>query len=345
MQPSFVNRLVKLGFVTVLVAGVIVAGLANDGGTALAHEDEAQTFVIQAGAYSGANSELLAFAPGNLQVHRGDTVVWSVNGFHNVHFHEDMISLAIFPEVDGQPLPQIDPAVAFPNIENGGVFTGQPANSGIPMGPEASPFFSLVIDAEPGVYTFQCDIHPGMMGTIEVVADDVEIPSPSEATMMASEEIGGHFGMAMAATEEQMMHGPLMSEDGNVNVQVGSSGTGRVTVNLFSSPNVTISAGETVTWTNPEGSIEPHFVNSLPYDEEALQEIIPMPQEGGAPILMLGPGFLGTTQSGATIAAGESFNSGFILPGDSFMLTFSDPGVYDYWCHIHPGMRGSVVVQ
>ena len=235
--------------------------------------------------------------------------------------------------------------MAFPTVQSGATFTGETINTGIPMDPNASPFFSLIIDAEPGVYTFQCDIHPGMIGTIEVVADDVDIPSPAEVALKASEEIGSAFDVSAAAAFGQMVEETVVAEDGVANVQAGSTGTGRVTVNLFMSPNVMIKAGESVTWTNPQGSIDPHFVNSLPYDEAAMQEIIPTEQQDAPPVLVIGPGFLGTTQSGATVAAGESFNSGFLVPGDSFTLTFSDPGVYPYFCHIHPGMNGIVVAQ
>jgi plastocyanin len=114
---------------------------------------------------------------------------------------------------------------------------------------------------------------------------------------------------------------------------------------VFSSPVGIIQAGETVTWTNPADSIEPHFVNSSPYDPVAVPEFVPMEQPDGPPIMALGPGFLGTTADGAVIKAGDTFNSTFIVPGASFSLVFDEAGVYHYNCHIHPGMTGMIVVE
>lgn len=38
------------------------------------------------------------------------------------------------------------------------------------------------------------------------------------------------------------------------------------------------------------------------------------------------------------------FDSGSISPGESYTLTFSKPGTFEYRCTIHPTMKGSVVV-
>lgn len=42
----------------------------------------------------------------------------------------------------------------------------------------------------------------------------------------------------------------------------------------------------------------------------------------------------------------EPFNSGYLLPGDSFELTLTVPGVYDFYClpHEQAGMVGRIVV-
>jgi plastocyanin len=43
--------------------------------------------------------------------------------------------------------------------------------------------------------------------------------------------------------------------------------------------------------------------------------------------------------------AGPSFNSGIIMPGQSFEFLFTDAGTYNYNCSIHPSMEGTVVVR
>ena len=39
------------------------------------------------------------------------------------------------------------------------------------------------------------------------------------------------------------------------------------------------------------------------------------------------------------------FDSGFIDPGDIFEVTFDESGTYDYFCTLHPWMKGIVVVD
>jgi plastocyanin len=343
MQRFTQGRLFKMATVFALILGVMAAGLWGGRGSALAHEAEPQTFMIETGALGASNVEVLAFAPAIVQVHQGDTVMWHINSFHNVHFEEQITEFAIFPIVDGQPLPQLNPAAAFPNIADGATYTGGDANTGLPQATNIT--FSLVIDAPVGRYMYLCDLHPGMVGVIEVVADDVAIPSPAEVSAQAMKEMGDHIGAGMAVLPQLVETAPVRSEDGVLNITVGSGGTGRSTVNLFSSPAGIIQAGETVTWTNPADSIEPHFVNSSPYDPVAVPEIVPVEQPDGPPIMTLGPGFLGTTADGAVIKTGDTFNSAFISPGTSFSLVFADPGVYHYNCHIHPGMQGMIVVE
>jgi plastocyanin len=247
--------------------------------------------------------------------------------------------------LNGQPLPQINAAAAFPNIENGGTYTGGEVNSGLPQGVLMTTF-SLVIDAEPGRYMYFCDVHPGMVGVIEVVADDVEIPSPGEVDALALDEINQHLVAGIAA--QPALLGDIQGEsvEGVLHVTAGSENLGRTIINAFAPAIGVIQAGETVTWTTPAGSIEPHFVNISPYDAAALPEFVPQQiAEDAPPVLALGPGFLGTTADGSVVNLGDSFNSSFIVPGQSFSLTFADPGVYAYECHIHPNMKGVIVVE
>ncbi len=45
--------------------------------------------------------------------------------------------------------------------------------------------------------------------------------------------------------------------------------------------------------------------------------------------------------------AAKSWNSDYLLPDESFEVTLSEPGVYDYFCvpHEHAGMVGRIVVM
>jgi len=39
------------------------------------------------------------------------------------------------------------------------------------------------------------------------------------------------------------------------------------------------------------------------------------------------------------------FNSGLLAPGQSWNYTFTYPGTFDYYCTIHPWMKGTVIVE
>lgn len=49
--------------------------------------------------------------------------------------------------------------------------------------------------------------------------------------------------------------------------------------------------------------------------------------------------------SASHTVSGPTFESGILKNGDSFEFLFTDPGVYDYSCSIHPSMKGTVIVE
>ena len=40
-----------------------------------------------------------------------------------------------------------------------------------------------------------------------------------------------------------------------------------------------------------------------------------------------------------------SFTSENMQRGDKFTITFSEPGEYEYYCSIHPSMKGKIIVK
>ena len=38
----------------------------------------------------------------------------------------------------------------------------------------------------------------------------------------------------------------------------------------------------------------------------------------------------------------ELFDSGMLMPGDTFEQTFAEPGLYEYYCMLHPWMTGTI---
>jgi plastocyanin len=339
------NRLFKLGMIAVLALGVFAAGMLNQPRGVQAQDAARNTYMLQAGAFGEANVEVLSFAPSLLQVHRGDTVMWHITSFHNVHFGEEVESFFIIQEIGDQPTLVGNPNILFPTLENGATYSGGDATGSLPSFDAMKSTFSVVMDVEPGFYAYHCDVHLGMAGIIEVVPDDQAIPSPMEVEAMADKELDDQINPAIGAYFAAVATAPAQAVDGVWTVAAGIGGMGGASSLSFVSPLVIIKAGESITWTVPADSRTPHFVNSVPFDPAALPSVIPQENADGPPTLLAGPAILGTSADGATVAAGESFNSPMLGAGASFTLTFQDPGVYNYLCHVHPGMSGVVIVQ
>ena len=72
--------------------------------------------------------------------------------------------------------------------------------------------------------------------------------------------------------------------------------------------SIVIEKGKQVTWVNQDSAF--HSVTSGFYDEPT-----------------------------------ELFDSGHLDPFESFYFTFDESGTYDYFCTLHPWMRGQVIVE
>ena len=51
-----------------------------------------------------------------------------------------------------------------------------------------------------------------------------------------------------------------------------------------------------------------------------------------------------TVVSGTRTAPTQDFYSGLLQPGQRWHYTFTTPGVYHYFCSLHPGMDGVITV-
>jgi plastocyanin len=212
------------------------------------------------------------------------------------------------------------------------------------------------MDMEPGNYAYFCDLHPGMAGVITVVDDATPIPSPAEALAAGIAELEAQGGQALQAAMEASMQPQKFTEAGVFQVSAGLQAGAAHVFGFFPSVAV-IEAGQSVTWVIPDNSREPHFVAWPPLMPGS--EFEPVFSEAGPPVIALGDSFYPSVESGTEIGMGDSFNSGAMMPpvftsqsftgeglvGPSFTLSFTEPGVYNYVCFVHPGMQGTVVVM
>ncbi|HKX21346.1 MAG TPA: plastocyanin/azurin family copper-binding protein [Nitrososphaeraceae archaeon] len=92
-------------------------------------------------------------------------------------------------------------------------------------------------------------------------------------------------------------------------VIISSGSSSPSNAKFFDPPKLTVSKGTTVTWKNADSTI--HTVIS------------------------------GSAQG----ESGKIFKSGYINSGKTFQHIFSDAGTFDYYCTLHPYMKGQVVVN
>jgi plastocyanin len=104
------------------------------------------------------------------------------------------------------------------------------------------------------------------------------------------------------------------SQVGNPAAVSGKSGGNIVNIEIknfsFSPAEITIKSGDTVKWTNQDEA--PHLVASDPH-----------PTHTDLPGL----------------------ESKSLAKGDSYEFTFEKTGTYGYHCHLHPSMKGKIVVE
>ena len=95
----------------------------------------------------------------------------------------------------------------------------------------------------------------------------------------------------------------------------------------FDPATITIKQGENVTWVNE--SDEAHTVTA--YADE-------IPE---------GASYFASGGASNEEEARDSLSEGLIQSGDSFDVTFEEPGTYEYYCfpHENAGMKGTIVVE
>jgi len=194
----------------------------------------------------------------------------------------------------------------------GGIVPGSDVASGSnPLKPGEGGV-SEFIPGEEGIYYYICTVpghrDQGMVGQI-IVGD---VSAPAETQVMEPEPM-----MEEPMMEEPMMEEPMMEEpadmgpfSGTISLPAGSSVPGCDETNeCFIPAQVSVSVGETVTWSNDDTAA--HTVTSG------------LPVEG----------------------PDGNFDSSLFMAGTTFDHTFDEAGEYDYFCMVHPWMIGKVSVN
>ncbi len=300
----------------VAVLSAALLPLAFSGSASASSSPDPRTWHVAVGEESpGAAIQGMAFLPGTVSINQGDKIIWTAKAgeIHTVTFLATGQPLQPFNPFDGTQLFPTGPGSTYDGVSyyNSGVMTNK-TNSGFP----AQTTYQLTFDTV-GDFTYYCLVHGEMMtGMVHVRAAGTPYPFTQDqynhqaAVQKAAVLADGH--RLWAKTQQ----------DATRHLVFVGADDGTAMVMRFIKDNVTIRVGSSVTFVN-SGGAAPHTVTFGP---EPTNLFVPV----GNP----------------TNFAGGQLNSGILLPGSSFTVTFTKAGTYHYICGLHDylGMVGTVRV-
>lgn len=154
------------------------------------------------------------------------------------------------------------------------------------------------------------------------------------------------FVMAGAATAGALAF-TLSGDSSNAATQytanVGGGAAG-IAVETFRPAVIFVNQGDSVKFVNPYEEI--HTVTYAP-DGKPIDFIVPSgpPPKNGPPTLIVNPKLASPSPASPASFDGTVFaNSGILMKGDSYTITFTQTGKWTFVCEIHPGMTTAVSV-
>jgi plastocyanin len=313
-----------------------------------------------------ASADVNAFFPGAITVHVGDGVRFVPTGFHNVHFlgKSGKKIFAILPTskkvagavdaagtpfaFNGAPELALNPALFGPGKLGKTIVTNgtKEIQSGLPVSNKPKPM--TVRFTKAGLFSYYCDLHPGMKGTVHVLAKSKPIPS----AVADAKRVKLQVAKAITIAKKFAKH----TAPANT-VDLGLLGSGGVTLYGFSPAKLTVPVGTTVTFQSATGDGEVHTATTGPGDPEKAPGSFlgklagslnsPVPDQAA-----LYPSDLTTVAALTPTLHGNGFWNGGVQDGtaatilpNSTKVTFSAPGTYQFYCLIHPFMHGTITAQ
>jgi plastocyanin len=283
-----------------------------------------QTWTVHAGEQSASGAiQGMAFLPGEIWIHTGDTVHWVASSMeiHTVSFIDA-----------AHPSTGFDPSIGYMVTQTPETTIDAPGefrNSGVldtlsdPTLPPQFRSYDLTFTG-PGDYTYSCYVHgTAMSGTVHVQTGG-RLPHTQR---FYDQEY--RSGKAAIIADGQRLIDRARDASSSHHVFVGPSDA-MALIMRFERSKVTIHAGESVVFdSGMDTAGEPHTVT--------------IGQEPPAPFITVG--------DPTNYRLGQDLNSGvlepaFIQPPGTFTVTFKDPGTYHYFCMFHDmmGMTGTVIV-
>ena len=326
---------------------------------------QARTKVVDVGlpaasqpTFEKAGSDVNDFFPHGVTIHVGDSVAFRPTGeFHTVDLPGRRQGALPFVLPTGQPVAGVTDEAGVPFWFNGfpqlGVnpklfrssfgkrvrYSGRRRReSGLSAGATKA---MVVKFTRAGSYTYFCDVHAGMKGTVRVRRRGRRIPSAAADRRRVNRQLARDLGIAARLATTQPPAGV---------VDVGSAGRyGVEALEMFPSA-LTVSVGTTVRFQLTPRSFEAHtatfgppsYLNPLSssiqqpvFDPRAIYSSDPP----GTAVLVRkthGNGFVNTGfMDTSSKSAPPSFN----------VVRFAQKGTYRFMCLVHPFMRGKITVK
>ncbi len=349
------------------ITGVACAALAVPAAA------QAATKVVSMGAPRAAlkvlqqryGSEANDFFPHVTTIHVGDSVRFRLSGFHTVDLpkkggdplpfattgppQSGIVDAAGAPFwFNGQPQIQFNPALLPSKFGKIAGYSGSKrVTSGLPLAQGRIPPMTVNFTKQ-GTYDYYCNIHPGMEGTVKVLAASKTLPTRQKVAANLKKQINRDINTAKGLSSATPPAGT---------VYVGMGGANDVEYFGMVPGTITVPVGTTLKFAMPPKTTETHTATFGPGDPEkdpasylgqvaagfakpVFDNISTYPSDvPGAPVAL------------TPVLHGNGFwNSGAIdqnaspLPSSN-TVTFGAPGTYTYYCMIHPFMKGTVVVQ
>ncbi|WP_205696622.1 hypothetical protein [Conexibacter sp. SYSU D00693] len=316
---------------------------------------------IGAGNAKGAPKDALisGFFPKTVTIRTGDSVRWNVNGFGVVHLPKKGANAPAFLVTDpskpvsgvndaagqpfsfnGQPSWAPNPAVLAPT-KSGGAYTGASAKgSGLAMS-DGPPKPWVARFTKPGTYTYYDAVHPGVTGTVKVVAKSKRVPSAKADRARAASQVKTAVAAANA----------LARQKAPANTIVAGPDKGAVDLFRFTPAAAAAKVGQPVTLTMSKDTAEYHtftFTKDLAATAKLAGDTFFGP--------VLAPQFAFASDAGDVLSYdGTNHGDGFLNTGilgggkeqgipQAKKVVFTKPGTFSFLCAIHPDMQGRVTV-
>jgi plastocyanin len=305
-----------------------------------------------------------AYFPTNVAIHVGDSVKFVPTSFHSVHFLGSTGKLLPIFVPSGKAIAGLTDAAGAPFFFNGlpelatnGALFAPPGKfgktvvttgktqieSGLPTASKPKPM--TVRFTKAGLFTYFCDLHPGMKGSVRVAPKSKPVPSAAaDATRVKAQS-----NKAVTISKTFASVKPPANT-----VYVGYPGGSGVEFFGFAPAKLTVPVGTTITFAVPKGSFETHTATTGPGNPEKepksyLGTIVnaqddqrvaypsdPPPAPTALTPTLHGNGFW---SSGAL----DPFSAS--PPPAANQVTFAAPGTYEFYCLIHPFMHGTITAQ